>query len=147
MTLVFGRREFLISSEGYTNIPATALFIFNEKSLKLENIKFYSLDQGLTPSTLGKELLKNKEKIVLVISRAKYLPGFTSQENNPEEHVYYLGKPGSDIYSWGILLEDLTFPYEIIQELQKSKLEQEIIRYRENLLKTIENRRNAKTAG
>jgi len=137
LTLTLGGREFYISSEGYTNIPASTLFVFNEKSLMLESIKFYSLDRELTPATLGKELLKHKEKLVLAIGLAENLPGFTDPRNKPKERVYFFGKPGSDIYSWGPLTEVLIVPFNIIQELRLSKINDRIVRERENLLKAI----------
>jgi hypothetical protein len=68
LSMTLGGRKFDLRSRGYTEVPASTLFVFDEKSLELEKIQSYPLNEGLGPGTFSRELLKNREKLVLAIS-------------------------------------------------------------------------------
>jgi hypothetical protein len=92
----------------------------------------------LTEITLSKELLKHKEKLALVISRAGNLPGFIDRRTNPDQWAFFFGKPGSDFFTGGPIPGDFFIPYDFIQKLSKSKLDDRIVRGRENLLHVLQ---------
>jgi len=138
LSLLMGGREFNLRSEGISEYtPASTLFIFDEKSLRLEKIKSYPFDRGLTAETLGKELLKHREKFTLVISRAMYLPGFSDPRDNPQKGAFFLGKPGGATYSWGPITGDLIIPFDLIYRLSQSKMDEQIINKRKHILQAI----------
>ena len=144
LILTFGGKEFDLHAGGIADDPATVLFVFNANSCKLEKIRVFALGQGLTRTTLGEELLKNPEKLALVISRAKNLPGFTDPRNNPDQWVYFCGKPGSNFFSWGQLTGDLLIPYDLIQKLNKAEIDKRVISEREHLLNNLTGNYNTK---
>jgi len=133
-SLVMGGREFNLRSWGATDVPASNLFIFDNETLKLEKIKTYAFDKGLTEETLGQELLEHKEKLALVISRVMNLPGFIDPRNNPERWAFFFGKPGGELFTGGLITGDIFIPYKLIQDLRNSKMDDRIIRQRKNLL-------------
>jgi hypothetical protein len=138
LSLSMGGREFNLSSRGVSNLPASTLFVFNDKTLSLEDIKSYPRDRGLTRETLSRALLQNKEKLAFVISRAIYLPGFVDPRiKNPDQWVFFCGRPGSDYFSWGAISGDFRIPFDLIQKLVKSKMDDRVIHEREYVLKTM----------
>jgi len=136
-SFAMGGREFNLRSWGATDIPASTLFIFDAGTLKLEKIKTFAFDKGLTKETLSQELLDHKEKLALVISRSMNLPGFTDPRNNPDRWAFFFGKPGGEIFTGGLITGDFLIPYNFIQDLSKSKIDSKIVREREDLLKTM----------
>jgi len=138
-SLAMGGREFdLHANEGYSNAIMSAIFIFDGSSLKLEKIRAYPIDQKIEPETISKELLKNREKLVLAMSRAKYLPGFSDPRTYPDQMVFFCGKPGSDYFSWGPVTGDLFIPFDLIQNLRKSNLDDRAFNEREKQVKALE---------
>ncbi len=144
LVLAMGGREFALRAGGISEVPSSTLFIFDDRSLKLEKIKSYPLDEGLERETLSKELLQHKEKLALVISRAGNLPGFSNPRTHPDQWVFFCGKPGSDFFSWGSLSGDLLIPFDLIRKLSKSKMDDRVVRERENLLKALEGNSTSK---
>lgn len=119
--LSMGGRKFNLTSEGYSRIPSSALFIFDDKSLNLEKILIYPFDEGVTPETLSKELIQNKDKLALVISTANNLSGFIDPSNNSNQEVFFFGKPGSDLFSTGPIRQGFKIPFETIRDLGRSQ--------------------------
>jgi len=142
-SLAMGGREFNLRSWGATDVPASTLFIFDAKSLKLEKIKTYAFDKGLTVETLSKELLEHREKLVLVISRIKYLPRFSEPRFNPNQWAFFFGKPGSNSFSWGPITGDIIISFDLIRKLSQSKMDDIIIPEREKVLKSIPGNKTA----
>jgi phosphoglycerol transferase len=138
LTLNMGGREFNLRSDGVSDVPESIFFLFDDKSLKLEKIVPYPFDRGLLPGTLSKSLLSHKEKMILVISRARNLPGFSDPRINPNKWVFFFGKPGSDIFSWGPINGDLVVPFSLIRDLKRGRMDDTVIQERENLLKAFE---------
>ncbi|WP_162148573.1 sulfatase-like hydrolase/transferase [Desulfuromonas sp. TF] len=132
--LSLGGRNFDLRSWGASDVPASLVYFFDPTSLKLLNINAYAFDEGLQKSTLSKELLKEKDKLALVISRAKNLPGFSDPTANPNQWVYFCGKPGSAPFSGGVITGDFHIPFDTIKELGASDLDNEMIRLRQNLI-------------
>jgi len=137
LTLALGGRKLKLRAGGFLDVPASALLIFNENTLALENIKAYPLEKDLQRETLGNELLQQKGKLVLVISTAKNLPGFSDPRIHPDRWVFYCGKPGSDYYSWGPITGDFLIPYDLLQKLGKSKIDDRVVNERQRLLQGI----------
>ena len=146
-TFAMGGREFNLRSWGATDIPASTLFIFDDRSLKLEKIKTYAFDKGLTNETLGKELLENKENLALVISRAMNLPGFIDPRTNPDRWSFFFGKPGSNLFTSGPITGDFLIPFDLIQKLSKSRMDDRVIGERENILKVTAGKRTTMRGG
>ena len=57
--------------------------------------------------------------------------------NHPDQWVYFCGKPGSDFFSWGPISGDFLIPFNLIQKLSKSDMNDMVVLERENLLKTM----------
>jgi hypothetical protein len=132
-----GGREFHLDDGGLSELPATAFFSFDDRSLKLEEIKVYPVEQGLTRQTLSDELLKHKEKLALVISRAINLPVFTDPRYHPDQWVFFCGKPGSDYFSGGLIDGDILIPFDLIQALSQSEVNDRLVDERANRLKAL----------
>jgi len=137
LSLVMGGRELNLRSWGFTYNLGSTLFVFDAQSLVLEHIQTFPFDRQVAPGMLGKELLRHKEKLVLVFGLAKNLAGFAESEASREEWVYFFGKPGSDVYSRGPLTEVLIIPYEIIRELSGSELDERVIQQRKKLTEAL----------
>ena len=148
LSLTMGGREFDLPRGWKSGVayPWQTIFIFDEKSLKLEEIKTSTFELRLTPITLGKELLKNKEKLVLVVSLARYLPWFYGPERGSlDEWVFFFGKPGGELFSWAIITGDFMIPPDMINELSRSKMSGKIVLEREKLLNALEGLSSKKT--
>ncbi|MBW2466916.1 MAG: hypothetical protein JRF02_06405 [Deltaproteobacteria bacterium] len=132
-----GGREFNLRSWAITNIPASTLFIFDNRSLRLEKIKTYPFDKELQRATLSNELMQYKDKLAFVISRVGNLPGFADPRNNPERWAFFYGRPGSSSFTGGPITGNFFIPFELIQKLSKSEIEDSVVSTRRNILQTI----------
>ncbi|KPK23417.1 MAG: hypothetical protein AMJ61_15775 [Desulfobacterales bacterium SG8_35_2] len=137
-SFTMGGMEFNLRSWGATDTPASTLFIFDADSLKMEKIKTYAFDKGLTQLTLGNELLNNKEKLTLVISRAMNLSGFTDPKNDPDRWAYFFGKPGSNYFTGQVISGDFFIPLDLIQKMGNSPIDNKVISARQDLLISLE---------
>lgn len=137
LTLTMGGREFDLSSDGVARrAPASTLFIFDDQSLKLEKVESFPFDEGLTPEKLPREMLHYNGKLVLAITRAKNLQGFTDPRNDLDRGAYFFGKPGGEDFSWGPLTGDLIIPFELIDALSRSKFDERVVQEHETQLTT-----------
>jgi hypothetical protein len=134
LALKIGGKEFNLRAGGLIDVPSTILFLFDNSSLKLEKINSYPLEQGLSNETLGEILLNNKEKFALVVSRSENLPGFSDQRLNPEQWVFFCGKPGSDFFSGGPITSDFLIPFDLVKKLSQSKIVDGVVRERQRIL-------------
>lgn len=116
-SLSMGGREFNLRSEGVSDNPATAIFIYNNKTLKLENIKIYPFDRGLTNDTFNTELLKYEKKLALIVTSVKYLQGYFEPNISPHQKCFFFGKIGSRSYTSGLITEDFSISLETIHNL------------------------------
>jgi hypothetical protein len=136
-TMIMGGRDFNLRSRGFLDVPGSTLFIFDESSLRLLEIKFYPIAQRLAPETLIEELLRHKEKLVLAMGRAQYLKGFCDPDLDPQKWVLFFGKPGSAAFVAAGVSGDFAIPFARIRELSRSKIDDRIIRRRENVLNVV----------
>jgi hypothetical protein len=137
LAVIFGGREFNIRSDGASSVPESILFLFDDTSLRLAAVEAFPFDRELTPARLSRDLLKNKEKLAFVISRAENLPVFSEPAIDPHQWVFFFGKPGGELFSWGPLTGDLFISYELIDALRSSGVDELITREREDLLKVL----------
>ena len=130
LSLTLGGRTLNLRSWGFAYNLASSLLVFDPQSLTLEKVSLYPFDRELDTETLSRALVKHEEQLVLTIARAKNLPGFAYSEQDPEEWVYYFGKPGSGIQAWGPLTATLIIPYEVVVELSTAELDAQRLKER-----------------
>jgi hypothetical protein len=134
LAMTMGGRKFDLRSRGYSDVPSTTLFVFDERSLELEKIQSYPLNEGLGPGTFSRELLKNGEKLVLAISHAGNLPGFSDPQSDLFQWVFFCGRPGSDFSFLGPVTGEFIIPFDLIRELSRSRTDDRVVRGRENMV-------------
>ncbi|MDX2480485.1 MAG: sulfatase-like hydrolase/transferase [Desulfuromusa sp.] len=142
--LTIGGREFDLKAGGFIDVPSTILFLFDNSTLALEKIYTFPLEQGLSRETLGEILLQNKTKLAMVISRSKYLAGFSDQHLNPDQWIFFFGRPGSDYVSGGPITGDFLIPFDLIKKLSHSKIDDRVVRERRRLLDDFSGKKTKK---
>ncbi len=142
--LTIGGKKFDLHSGGALDIPTSILFIFDEDTLGLEKIISHPLDQGLSSLDLSEKLLQFPGKLTLAISRAKNLPAFVDPRINPDQWVFYCGKPGSDYLSLGQINGDFYIPFKLIRDISQSQLDDRVLQARQRMLDNLARNSGAK---
>ena len=137
LRLEMGGQNFDLHSAGFSDIPASTLFFFDDQTLKLEEVETFPFNVEMTAKTLARELLTHKDKLTFAISQAGFLPGYAEPRISPEDWVFYIGKPGGDLCWGGRISGDFSIPFEQIRNLSHSEVDARVVRERERLLQHV----------
>ena len=123
LNLSVGERAFNLSSAGFSNIPESAVFIFDSRTLRLKDIHSFTFNRGMDNLTLSRILLENKDDLAFAISYSMDLPGFCDYTQvHPLDYCFFFGKPGSADYLWAPIRGDFSITADQIESLRRADM-------------------------
>lgn len=131
LKLKIGEKDYDLSAGGFIDVPTTVVYLFNLKTLQVEKIHTYPLEQGLTENKLGELLLDNKDKLALVIGRARFLKGFSDPYLHPDQWALFFGKPDSGEFLSQSITGDFFISPEMIGKMVQGQVDELLVRQRQ----------------
>lgn len=138
LRVTIGDRTFSLRSEGFSDIPASTVFLFDGETLRLEALHAFPFDRGMDFTTLSRLLLGNPDALAFALSECVNLSVFGHfGEAHPVDYCFFLGKPGAEAFFWAPTRGDFVISAGEIQSLQEADVLPRVVKQREGLLREM----------
>lgn len=138
LNLSIGDQVFNLRSAGFSNIPESAVFIFDSRTLRLKDIHSFTFNRGMDNLTLSRILLENRDDLVFAISYSMDLPGFCDYTQvHPLDYCFFFGKPGSADYLWAPIRGDFSISADQIESLRRADMNAQLQLEKEMFLREL----------